>query len=150
MEVERQVVDLYRALYMRDHVGEAFEGQVSAITSSGVFVQLTTPFLDVLVAMDALGGDAWEMDDSGLHAVGTRSGGRVTLGDSMVVVIEDASITRRTVYGRRVQPEAERARGERKPARDEQRPTRSRARVRRSVETHKGGKARGRSGRGRR
>ena len=143
MEVERQVVDLYRALYMRDHVGEAFEGQVSAITSSGVFVQLTTPFLDVLVAMDALGGDAWEMDDSGLHAVATRSGGRVTLGDSMVVVIEDASITRRTVYGRRVQPEAERARGERKPARTQ-------ARVRRSVETHKGGKARGRSGRGRR
>jgi ribonuclease R len=121
MEVERQVVDLYRALYMREHVGEAFEGQVSAITSSGVFVQLSDPFLDVLVSMDALGGDSWEMDDSGLCAVGARSGGRVTLGDPMVVLIEDVSITRRTVYGRRVQPETERPRGERRPARAKER-----------------------------
>src|SRR5690606_24392827 len=44
MDVEREVVDLYRALYMRDHVGETFEGRVAAVTSGGLYVTLDEPF----------------------------------------------------------------------------------------------------------
>jgi ribonuclease R len=42
------------------------------------------------------------MDDLGLRAVAARSGERIELGDSMLVEIEDVSLTRRAVYGRRV------------------------------------------------
>jgi len=108
MEVERQVVDLYRAIYMRAHIGERFEGTVSGIAQSGVFVRLADPFVDVLVTMDALGGDAYEMDDLGLRAVGMRSGERVELGDTLWVEIEDVSLVRRSVYGRRVFDESPR------------------------------------------
>src|SRR5262249_18065043 len=55
MDVEREVVDLYRALYMRSHVGSIFEGTVTAIVGSGIFVAIADPFVDVLVRMDALG-----------------------------------------------------------------------------------------------
>lgn len=102
MEVERQVVDLYRALYMRGHVGERFVGRVSSLTPGGVFVQLAAPFVDVLVSMDALGNGGYELDESGLRAVARRSGDRVMLGDELALVVEDVSLARRTVYGRRV------------------------------------------------
>ena len=48
MEVEREVVDLYRAFLMKSRIGERFEGTVTAVVGSGVFVQLDAPFVDVL------------------------------------------------------------------------------------------------------
>ena len=58
MEVEREVVDLYRAVLMKDHVGQRFEGTVTAMVGSGVFVALDAPFVDVLVRFEDCGADA--------------------------------------------------------------------------------------------
>jgi ribonuclease R len=107
MEVEREVVDLYRALYMRDRVGEVFEGRVGAVTMGGLYVTLDEPFVDVLVRYEALGPDRYEVSDDELSAVGVRSGDKVSLGDRVTVEIEDVAILRRTVYARRIAAEAE-------------------------------------------
>jgi ribonuclease R len=106
MDVEREVVDLYKALYMRGHIGETFNARVTALVGSGVFVQLDSPFVDVLVRAEALGQDRYELDDEGMRMVGLRSGDAIALGDKMDIVVEDVAILRRTVYGRRVGAEA--------------------------------------------
>jgi ribonuclease R len=105
MDVEREVVDLYRALYMRNHIGETFTGKVTALVGSGVFVQIESPFVDILVKAEDLGGDRYELDDDGLKMIGARSGDAISLGDTMEVVVEDVAILRRTVYGRRLRAE---------------------------------------------
>ena len=102
MDVERETVDLYRALYMRAYVGATFTGKVTALVGSGVFVQLDSPFVDVLVKSEALGADRFELDDDGMRMVGVRSGEVIALGDKMELVIEDVAILRRSVYGRRI------------------------------------------------
>jgi ribonuclease R len=102
MEVERAIVDLYRTFLMKNHIGERFEGTVTAVVGSGVFVQLDAPFVDVLVRLEDLGGDRFEVDDDALRVVAPRSGDVVALGDRIVVEIIDAAILRRTVYGRRI------------------------------------------------
>ena len=102
MEVERAVVDLYRTFLMKDHIGKRFEGTVTAVVGSGLFVQLDAPFVDVLVRLEDLGGDRWEVDDDALRVVAPRSGDRVSLGDRMTVEITDAAILRRTVYAKRI------------------------------------------------
>jgi ribonuclease R len=104
MEVEREVVDLYRALFMRERVGESFEGRVSAVTSGGLYITLDDPFVDVLVRYEALGPDRYEVSENELSAVGQRSGDTVSLGDRVEVEIEDVAILRRTVYARRMVP----------------------------------------------
>ena len=35
MDVEREVVDLYRALLMRDHIGDTCEGTITALVGIG-------------------------------------------------------------------------------------------------------------------
>jgi ribonuclease R len=102
MEVERAIVDLYRTFLMRNRVGDEFQGTVTAVVGSGVFVQLDAPFVDVLVRLEDLGHDRWEIDDDTLRAVALRSGDVVALGDRMSVEVIDASILRRTVYARRL------------------------------------------------
>jgi len=107
MEVEREVVDLYRATFMRDKVGNHYEGTVTGLVGSGVFVALDAPFVDVLVRFEELGRDHYELDDDGLRVVGARSGDSIQLGDRMAVEISDVAILRRTVYARRLVSEAQ-------------------------------------------
>jgi ribonuclease R len=106
MDVEREVVDLYRALLMRDRLGETLEGTVTALVGSGVYVSLDAPFVDVLVRFEGLGPDRYETGTDEISLVGARSGDTISLGDRMLVTIEDVLILRRTVYARRVVPEA--------------------------------------------
>jgi ribonuclease R len=102
MEVERAIVDLYRTFMMKAHVGKRFEGTVTAVVGSGIFVQLDAPFVDVLVRLEDLGQDRYEVDDDALRVVAARSGDVVALGDRVAVEITDAAVLRRTVYARRV------------------------------------------------
>jgi ribonuclease R len=134
MEIEREVVDLYRALYMRGHVGETLCGTVTGLVGSGVFVQLTSPFVDVLVKSDDLGRDKYDLSDDGLRVVGARSGDTISLGDEMTVTIDDVAIARRSVYGKRADApgrSSERARPSKRPkgkARPTDRPQKGRGR----------------------
>ncbi len=105
MEVEREVVDLYRALLMRARIGEILEGSVTAVVGSGVYVALDHPFVDVLVRFEGLGPDHYEMTENELGVVGARSGDTVALGDRVLVEIEDVAILRRAVFARRIPPE---------------------------------------------
>jgi ribonuclease R len=106
MDIEREVVDLYRCLLMREHIGETFEGTVSALVGSGAFVSLDAPFVDVLIRYEAMGPDNYQLSEDELSVVGSRSGDTISLGDRLVVTIEDVAILRRQTYGRRIPPES--------------------------------------------
>jgi ribonuclease R len=106
MEIEREVVDLHRCLLMRDRIGDTLEGTVSAIVGSGAFVSLDEPFVDVLVRFEGLGPDRYEQGEDQISVVGARSGDTISLGDRMLVTVEDVAVLRRAVYARRVLPEA--------------------------------------------
>ncbi|HWP09382.1 MAG TPA: VacB/RNase II family 3'-5' exoribonuclease [Polyangiaceae bacterium] len=106
MDVEREVVDLYRTLLMRDRIGETHEGTVTALVGSGVYVSLDAPFVDVLVRFEGLGPDRYELSSDEISMVGARSGDTISLGDRMLVTIEDVAVLRRSTYARRVVPEA--------------------------------------------
>ncbi len=102
MEVEREIVDLYGAVLMRGKIGETFEGVVTGLVGSGVFVSLDAPFVNVLIKLEDLGAGTYALDDEGLEVVAATSGDVVRLGDRLTLDIVDVAIQRRTVYGRRL------------------------------------------------
>ncbi|HET9954849.1 MAG TPA: VacB/RNase II family 3'-5' exoribonuclease [Polyangiaceae bacterium] len=102
LDIEREVVDLYRTLLMRERVGDILEGSVAALVGSGAFVTLDDPFVEVLVRFESMGPDRYELSEDELSVVGIRSSDRINLGDRVRVKIEDVSILRRTVYAARV------------------------------------------------
>lgn len=102
MEVEREVLDLYKCTVMQSRVGETFPGTVTAIVGSGLFVGLTDPFVDVMVRFEDLGHEPFGVSEDGLRVYGKRSGFAITLGDQLSVEVLEASLLRRTVYAKRV------------------------------------------------
>ncbi|MBI2893303.1 MAG: VacB/RNase II family 3'-5' exoribonuclease [Deltaproteobacteria bacterium] len=98
MEVEREVIDLYRALCMQDHIGEEHEVTVTGLAQHGVYVELDEPFAEALLLLESLGDDEYELDEAQMRMIGRRSGRKLTLGDRLRVRISDVSIARRTTY----------------------------------------------------
>jgi ribonuclease R len=106
MEVERDVVDLYRCFVMKDRVGTVYAGNVTSLVGSGAYVALefcedgTTPapFVDVMLRFDSMGTEALALDDDGLRA-SASSGLQISIGDKVRVRIAEVVMERRQILG---------------------------------------------------
>ena len=101
MEVERDVMNLYRCEVMRPHIGDQFDAKLSSVVGSGVFASIDSPFVDVMVRSEDLGPEGMQPDDDGLRVV-SRSGDSLALGETFQVEIVDVSLTRRIVSAVRI------------------------------------------------
>jgi ribonuclease R len=97
MEVEREVIDLYRAFFLRDRIGDVFEGTISGVMGFGVFVVIDHPFVEGLVRLEALSDDYYVFDEPACRLVGRRSGRAFALGDTVKVEVQSVSVVRRKV-----------------------------------------------------
>jgi ribonuclease R len=98
MEVEREVVDLYRAFFMRDRVGDILDGSITGVTSFGVFVVMDEPFVEGLVRTDYLApDDFYDFDEIACRLIGRRNGKSFSLGDRVKVEVLQVSVARRRI-----------------------------------------------------
>jgi len=98
MIVERDVVDVYRAIYMQDKVGEEYEGRLSGFAPYGIYVQVEDPYVSVLLPFEQL-DDTFEPDNLGIRLVGARTSKIFTMNDPVRVRIEDVNVQTRDVVG---------------------------------------------------
>jgi ribonuclease R len=96
MEAEREIAGYYAALLMKDRVGEAFDGVVSAVTDFGFFVELRPMFVEGLVRAEDLPGDV-ELDPVRHALVDRASGSAYRVGDAVRVEVANASPARRQI-----------------------------------------------------
>src|SRR5437868_1524691 len=97
MEAERDVVDLYRAVLMRDRIGEEYDGTIAAVVGFGLFVQIESPFVEGLVKLGSLVDDQYELDEETQRLVGRSTGRQFALGDPVKVRIENVSVQQRKI-----------------------------------------------------
>ncbi|MES1204499.1 MAG: ribonuclease R [Pseudomonadota bacterium] len=97
MQAEREVVDIYRAYFMRDRIGDVFEGTISGVMGFGVFVVVDQPFIEGLVRVEALSDDYYLFDEMTARLVGRRSGRTFALGDTVKIEVQSVSVVRRKI-----------------------------------------------------
>jgi ribonuclease R len=97
MQVEREVIDVYRCILVKDRVGEEFEATVSGVAAHGIYCAFDDPFVEALCHVSALGNDFYEIDKHGLRLVGRRSGASYGLGDRLTVRLESVNVTERAI-----------------------------------------------------
>ena len=95
---ERDIEDLYKAVYMSDKIGETFEGVITSVLSFGLFVELDNT-CEGFVPVSSLDG-YFEFDENNLRLYcGYRS---YALGENVDVRIEKADIITRRIEMRLV------------------------------------------------
>jgi ribonuclease R len=86
-EATREVSSWLKCYYMRDRVGEEFEGSVSAVTGFGIFVALDDFYVEGLVHISELGQDYFQFDAVRHQLVGDRTRKTFRLADRVRVKI---------------------------------------------------------------
>ena len=112
-EATRGAVSWLKCFYMRDRIGEEFDGIVSGVVDFGLFVQLDGLQVDGLLHVSALGADYFGRDSSGYRMVGRSSGKVFKLGDRVRVRVTNVSLDDRRVD---FELAGEMEAGERRPA----------------------------------
>lgn len=95
-EAERETVKLKKAEYMKERIGEIYEGVISSITSWGIYVELPNT-IEGMIHVSALPGDFFVYDETAYEMVGQSSGITYKLGQRIQVMVKDADQVMRTV-----------------------------------------------------
>ncbi len=109
-DAEREVDDLKKAEYMKDRIGEEFEGIISSVTSFGIFIELSNT-IEGLVHITDLNDDYYIFNEAHLSLVGERTKKMYKLGDKVKVECIKVDITNREVFFR-ITEEPKREEGE--------------------------------------
>jgi ribonuclease R len=96
-EAEREIIDLKKAQFMKEKVGESFEGFVSGVTGFGVFVELNEYFVEGLVHISSLLDDYYIFDEPRHRLIGESTNKSFSVGDDITVIIEGVDIARRQI-----------------------------------------------------
>ena len=96
-EAEREADDLKKAEYMKDRIGEIFEGMISSVTGFGAFVELPNT-IEGLVHITSFRDDYYMYDEDRLIFIGERNKKIYRLGDKLKVLCSKVDILSREIY----------------------------------------------------
>jgi len=96
-EATREVLDWLKCEFMRDRVGEVFEGIITNVTGFGLFVELKNIYVEGLVHVTALHNDYYQFDPKRHRLRGERTGIVYRLGDSLGVKVGRVDLDQRKI-----------------------------------------------------
>lgn len=96
MECERASNKYKQVEYMRDYLGEEFEGVISGVTSFGFFAETVLQKCEGLVSISSLSDfDDFRLIESDYALVGRRSGRSFRMGDKVWIKVVAANLDKR-------------------------------------------------------
>ena len=97
-DAERASIKYKMAEFMKDRIGEEFEGVVSGLTEWGVYVELDDTHVEGMAFLrDIDDDDYYRFDEARYEVVGRSSGIRLTLGSRVRVRVKNVDLNRRTL-----------------------------------------------------
>jgi ribonuclease R len=96
-EAERQVIDRLKCYFMEQHIGERFSGQVTGVTSFGLFVELERNRVSGLVHISNLSNDYYHFDPVVHRLTGERSGKVYQLAQKVDITVMSVNVDDRKI-----------------------------------------------------
>ncbi len=95
-EAEREVQKLKKIEFMEPHIGEAFDGVISGISSMGIYVELPNT-VEGIIKIEELKDDFYYFDEEHYQLVGRNKNNCYKLGQRVKVKLEEADKLLRSI-----------------------------------------------------
>ena len=89
-KVEREAIDIKKAEYMENKIGEVYEGIVSSVTQFGIFVELENT-VEGLIRFENLGDEYFIYDENKKILIGERTNKIYKIGDKVKIKVIKAN-----------------------------------------------------------
>ncbi|SBS26699.1 Ribonuclease R [Marinomonas aquimarina] len=96
-EATRDVESWLKCQYVEQHLGDEFDGIVTAVTPFGLFVELGGLYVDGLVHVSGLGDDYFVHDPEHQAMIGERTGKVFRLGEKVRVTVSGVNLEQRKI-----------------------------------------------------
>lgn len=97
MEAERDVVNLFKINFMKEHIDEVYTGYISGVTAFGFFVELEGIFVEGLVHITKLHDDFYVFNEKEHSLIGTNTKKGYRIGDKVTVIVDKIDAERRKI-----------------------------------------------------
>lgn len=92
---ERASIRYKQVEFMKERLGEIYEGVISGVTEWGFYVELDESMCEGLVPIRDLADDYYDLDEKNYCLIGRRHGVKYTLGDRVKVQVARADLERK-------------------------------------------------------
>ena len=97
MEAEREMVDLKKMQFMRDKIGEEYDGFITGVAQFGLFVELVELFVEGMIPVATLPADYYVHMEKSHALVGERSRAMYRIADRIRVKVAAVNEARKQV-----------------------------------------------------
>ena len=97
LKIERETIKLKQVEFMKNKVGDIFEGVISGVQPYGLFIELSDTLAEGLVHVSALKNDYYTFSEKQFALVGRRTKRRFQLGDSVKAKIVKVNSDKRLI-----------------------------------------------------
>lgn len=96
-EAERAVLDAMRVWFMRDKLGEEFEGKVASVTPYGLKIRLKDYFVQGFLHVSYMADDFYKYDEKTMSLHGIHRKKTYTIGEELTVRIDKVDMEEREI-----------------------------------------------------
>lgn len=97
VEAERDSIKYKQVEYMKEHVGEEFDGVITGVVDWGLYIEEVNTKAEGLLRISNLGGDFYELDKKNYRLVGSKTKQKYVLGDKVRVKLMGANLEEKTL-----------------------------------------------------
>jgi ribonuclease R len=94
-DAERASIKFKQVQYLKDKIGEEFDGIVSGVTEWGLFVEITENHCEGLVRIREMKDDSYFFDEENYCLRGRKPGNIFTLGDAVRIKVKNADLVKK-------------------------------------------------------
>ncbi|SFV88682.1 3'-to-5' exoribonuclease RNase R [hydrothermal vent metagenome] len=91
-EATRDVEQWLKCEYMRDKVGNTFDGIISGIARFGIFIELTDIYTEGMISIRDMKDDFYSFDEIHHKLSGQRTGKTFQLGDKITIQVASVNL----------------------------------------------------------
>ncbi|MEG0499012.1 MAG: RNB domain-containing ribonuclease, partial [Alistipes sp.] len=94
-EAERASIKYKMVEFMKERIGEEFDGHISGLTEWGMYVELDATHIEGMTFLRDIEGDFFQFDEERYEIFGHRTGRHFTLGDAVRIRVRRADLQKR-------------------------------------------------------
>lgn len=96
-DAERASIKYKQVEYIKDFIGQTFEGIISGVTDWGMYVEITQYKCEGLIKLNNIHDDYYEFDEKNLCIIGRSTRKKYQLGDVIKVTVAGADLIKRQI-----------------------------------------------------
>jgi len=92
LDAERESIKIKQVEWIANHIGETFEGLISGVTSTGLFVEITPYLIEGLIKIEDMEDDFYLYDEKTYSLIGKERGNMYRLGDEVKIIVKEVNL----------------------------------------------------------